>query len=226
MRTRATILISIALAMSVAAPVAAGGSQTFHFSEKGQGADAYWTTYPIDGIAVTNVVYRDTFVGASSSIVKADGTTFSNGGLFVDSFTYKFDRRGNFVPISETFGFVDGASVIVDSKLANASVAGSGPADYCAYDANWNATCSSTTFSFSGTWTGQGPLYRTHGTGSFGVSGTYQVTYHGTGSWRAATAAASLTIGSGTVSVGQNQFADLFASRNGENDVIICHNGC
>ena len=123
MRLKILALVALAALLLTAMPVSAAGN-AFHFSATGKGAEAGWTTFPADGIPVTNVVYTDTFLFTAEQAVKADGEVFSDKFLFIDQFSYKFDRSGNFIFVSETFGFAGGSdvSLSVDNKLTSASV--------------------------------------------------------------------------------------------------------
>lgn len=225
MRRRIGIIGSLLLTLAIAAPVAAAAA-SYHFSERGTGAEAFFSTFPADGIPVANTVYRDTFVGASSTIVRSDGATFSGSGLFFDSFTYTFDDLGTWTPVSEAFGFADGASLQVDRKLLAGAIAGAGAAIICDIDPSWNYTCTDGTFSTTASLTGQGPLFRQHGTSSWGIAGGYQSTGHGTGSYRNASATGTLTVNGSAMDLGSNWGGDMFRFTNGWNDVQICHQTC
>jgi len=224
---RALFLASVVVALvGAASPVLAAPGQSFHFALSGRGAEGGWSTYPTDGSVVTNVVYRDTYIGTATQASRTDGTRANGTSLFVDVFSYKFDRRGNFVPVSEVFGFIEGSSLAIDNKLLGATASGSGAADVCQIDADWNYTCVQGTVSVSASWTGQGPLTRSHGSSSFGVSGEFQSTFHGTFLSRAATATATVQVNESSVDIGPNWGADMFSFSNGENDVFICRSGC
>ncbi len=224
---RALFLAAVVVALvGAAAPVLAAPGQTIHFALSGRGAEGGWSTYPPDGSIVANVVYRDTFIGTATQAWKSNGTQANGTSLSVDVFSYKFDRRGNFVPVSEVFGFIEGSSLAIDNKLTAATASGRGAADVCQIDAAWNYTCTQGTVSVGASWSGQGALTRAHGTSSFGVSGEFQSTFHGTFLMRGATATATVAVNGSSVNIGPNQGADMFSFNQGENDVYICRSGC
>lgn len=214
---RRTILALVALValLLAAMPVAAAGN-AFHFSATGKGAEAGWSTLPAYGIPVTNVVYTDTFVFASEDAFTSDGEVFSDKFVFIDQFSYKFDRRGNFIFVSDTFGFAGGSDVnlAVDSKLLSASVTASVALQTCTERQCTDAGIGLLVAS----WTGQGDIIRQSGT--FHVtSKTFTQSGQFRGSFRNATATGSLD-GAG---FGSLFFADIFSSTS--RDVFVCH-GC
>lgn len=215
MRQRILGLVALAALLLTAMPVAAAGN-AFHFSATGKGAEAGWTTFPVDGIPITNVVYTDTFVFASEDAIMADGEEFSDKFAFIDQISYKIDRRGNFVLVSETFGFAGGSDVnlTVDSKLLSASLTASVALQTCT-----ERQCTDDGIgSLVASWAGQGDVIRQSGT--FHVtSKTFTQSGQFRGSFRNATATGSLD-GS---SFGTQFFADIFSSTS--RDVFVCH-GC
>jgi hypothetical protein len=224
MRRQILALVALAALLLPAMPVAAAGN-TFHFSATGKGAEAGWTTFPADGIPVTNVVYTDTFLFTADQAVKADGEAFSDKFLFIDQFRYKFDRSGNFIFVSQTFGFAGGDDVnlSVNSKLTSASVTASVALQTCTVDRRGNFTCADpVNGSVDASWTGQGDIIRINGVFHVGSKGFTQNS-HFRGSFRNATASGSLN---GAAIGGSQFFADIFSTTS--RDVFICHgpSGC
>lgn len=224
MRRRILALVALAALLLPAMPVAAAGN-TFHFSATGKGAEAGWTTLPADGIAVTNVVYTDTFLFTAEQAVKADGTVFSDKFLVIDQFSYKIDRRGNFIFVSQTFGFAGGSDVnlSVDRGLTSASVTASVALQTCTVDRRGNPTCVDAGIgSVAASWTGQGDIIKQSGNFHV-VSKGFTQNSHFRGSFRNATASGSLN---GADIGGSQFFADIFSSTS--RDVFICHGpgGC
>jgi hypothetical protein len=217
MRRRILALAALAALLLSAIPAAAATSgNAFHFSATGKGAEAGWSTFPADGIPVVNVVYTDTFVFASEDAITQDGEVFSDKFAFIDQISFKIDRRGNFVFVSETFGFAGGSDVnlAVDSKLNSASLTASVALQTCTERSCTDAGIGSLVAS----WTGQGDIIRQSGT--FHVtSKTFTESGQFRGSFRNATATGSLN-GAG---FGSQFFADIFSSTS--RDVFICH-GC
>jgi hypothetical protein len=50
-------------------------------------------------------VYSDVFVYAADQASKADGTRYEEDFAFVDVYSYKIDRRGNYVNVGSSYGF-------------------------------------------------------------------------------------------------------------------------
>ena len=123
MRHKILVMVALAALLVPTLPVAAatgpGDGGSYRFSATGKGAEAVWSTQPPDGQLVTNVVYADTYVFTAEQAVKQDGTVYTDKFLFVDQVSYKVDQRGNWILVSETFGFAGGAdvSLSVDRQL-------------------------------------------------------------------------------------------------------------
>ena len=213
----ATLLVPVA---SVAADTTGGGGTSFHFSETGKGADAGWTTSPIGGPPAVDVVYTDTFLSTAERAIKADGTVFSDKFVYFDQTSYKFDRSGNWIFVSETFGFAGGSDVVlsVNAKLTSASVTASVALQTCTVDRRGNVTCADAgNGAVSASWVGQGDAIK--------VSGSYHVvskgfTYNSKSrqTFRNATAAGSLN---GAGIGGQQFFGEIFSATS--RDIFICH---
>ena len=100
-------IVSLTLALTPGSAAASG--QTFHFNFAGKGAEAGLTTCPFQ--PEVNVVCTDTFVFVAEQVIKEDGTQFSSTTILLDQFSYKFDRKGNFIFVSERFGPGSGEGV-------------------------------------------------------------------------------------------------------------------
>jgi hypothetical protein len=225
MRHKILALVALAALLVPVLPVAAatgpGGGGSYHFSATGKGAEAVWSTAPFDGQLLTNVVYMDTYVFTAEQAVKQDGTVYSDKFLFVDQVSYKLDRRGNWILISETFGYAGAAdvSLSVDRQLASASASASVALQTCTADSHGSYSCVDGGIgSVAVSWVGQGDLIRQSGTFHYGSTG---FTENGQfrGSFRNASADGSLNGGN----LGVPLFADIFNSSS--RDIFICH-GC
>jgi hypothetical protein len=208
-----TILLAafLAAAMLAASPAFAG--QTFKFSQKGKGADGLWTTCyepPAAGVSCT-----DTYVTASEYFVKADGSTFGGAGIFVDQYTYHFDRRGNFIFDSETYGYGD-ATFAADSKLLSATVGATIPITICTATRRSYTCDDGGTADVNASWTGTGELYKYSGNFHF-KSDEFSDTYHFRGSSREAIGSASID----GADAGDRVYGYIFSST--ERDTTICH---
>jgi len=204
------VLLLVGIFFASAATTVAAGATT-HFSSKGLGAEAGWTAVSGSGV---NAVYTDTFIFTSRDTFTFEGETFSEPSIFVDQFSYKFDRRGNFVFLSDRIGFASGADVdlSIDSKLRWATVSAVVPFDLCD-----ERSCSPDGISsVVGSWTGTGAIIRVND--NFKVSSQgFTETGHFRGSFRDASASASID-GAG---VGDQFFGDIFNST--FRDVFVCH---
>ena len=209
-------IVSLALALTSGGSAAASGAQTFNFSFAGKGAEAFLTTCPFQPEA--NVVCTDTFVFVSEQVFKEDGTKFSSTTLFLGQFSYMFDRKGNFIFVSDLLGFAD-ATLSIDQRLTSASVSATVPLTLCTVDRKGNFTCAGAgTASVSGSWTGTGDLVRVH-RNFHDVSNGINFNEHFRGSFR--NASVSLQVDGSEV--GTLFFADMFDVTDGS--VFVCH-GC
>ena len=225
MRHKILALVALAALLVPVLPVAAatgpGDGGSYHFSATGKGAEAVWSTAPFDGTLETNVVYMDTYVFAAEQAVKQDGTVYADKFLLVDQVSYKLDRRGNWILISETFGTAGGGdvSLSVDRQLASASASASVALVTCTAGSHGSYSCVDAGIgSVAVSWVGQGDLIRQSGTFHYGSKG---FTENGSfrGSFRNASANGSLNGGN----LGVPLFADIMSSSS--RDIFICH-GC
>lgn len=211
----AFIVMSLALALTPGS--AAAGAQVFRFSFKGKGAEAGMTTCPFQPQA--NVVCTDTFIFVSEQVFKEDGTEYPSTTVFLDQYSYKFDRKGNFIPVSERYGIAE-AALLVDQKLTSASVSATIPLSVCTVDSRGNYACTyDETVSVSGSWTGTGDLVRVNDN-YHAVSKGFTLNGHYRGIFRDAAAVIQVD-GNST---GTQFFADIFDVSNGS--TYVCHGAC
>lgn len=204
-----------ALGLGSEPSLAAG--QTFHFSFAGKGADAGWTTCPFEPAA--NVVCTDTFISVAEQVFKEDGTRFPSTTLFLYQYSYKFDRKGNFIFLSDSFGFGD-ATLSINKQLTSASASATVPLTTCTVDRRGNYTCKDNgTATVSASWTGQGDLVRSNGNYHV-VSKGFTYNSHFKGAFRYATASGQVN----DSDFGTSFYASIFDSK--WSDVFVCHGGC
>lgn len=162
----------------------AAAPSKFSFSSSGVSADAAFTNAPVDGPPVVGKVYTDVFVAAADSATTVDGTTFSDDFAFVDVFSYKIDRRGQFVQVSSSFGYAgnDDVTFVGDAKrLSSASLT----ADVAMSSCNERGCTDAGTSQVSVTWSGNGATttyrgtVRTNEPGQFTSSGKFSGTSRG-----------------------------------------------
>jgi hypothetical protein len=212
--------VLLTLVVAAASPAQAAGN-AFHFSVKGPGAEAFWSTFPTEGAPEPGVVYTDTFLQTAAQAVREDGTRFEDKFLFIDQFSYKFDRRGNFIFVSETFGFASGDDVnlTVDArKLTAASVTANVALTTCTEEHGEFVCVDAGTATVHAAWTGTGELVRVSET--FRASSkTFTEVFRFRGTFRDATA----TGGMNGTDFGTSQFADIFNASSA--DLFVCH-GC
>ena len=218
MNRRVVIALVAALMVGgvIATPASAARSSKFSFSVSGPSADAFWTTFPVDGEPEAGVVYTDTSVSAADNAVVEGGQAYNDKFALVDIFNYKFDHKGNFVFVSETFGVAGGddVSFTVGSRLSSASLDATIPVDTCT-----DKSCAPAgTIDVSADWTATGGTVRINGTTKVTGPGFTEITKQ-KGSVRDARATGSID-GSG---LGTSVFADIgdFSFK----DTFICH-GC
>ncbi|HYU50947.1 MAG TPA: hypothetical protein VEO91_13580 [Candidatus Limnocylindria bacterium] len=207
---------SLLMAGVLATPASAAPAGQFRFSTSGPGVDGFWSTFPADGNYVANVVYTDTFVSAAEQAIEEDGTTFTDKFAFVDIFSYKIDRRGNFVFVSDTFGFAagDDVSLSVARDLSSASLKATVALSTCT-----ERTCSDAgTGQLAGKWVATGPAVRVNGTTTITSPG-FTETVRQKGTFRDASAVGSLD----GAAFGASLYADI--NNTSFSDHFICH-GC
>jgi hypothetical protein len=162
-RSLVVVVLGALLALVVAASPAQAAGNTFHFSAKGPGAEAFWSTFPVSGEPEPGVVYTDTFLFTAQQAVREGGTRFEDKFLFIDQFTYKFDRRGNFILVSETFGSASGDAVAltVDAqRLTSASVSADVALTTCTEEHGEFVCVDAGTATLRASWTSTGELVR------------------------------------------------------------------
>jgi hypothetical protein len=164
-----------------ASPAAAAAPSKFTFSTSGLSADAVFTNAPADNSLVAGRVYTDVFVYAADQASKADGTRYEEDFAFVDVYSYKIDRRGNYVNVGSSYGFAgnDDVAFSGDSrKLASATLTARVPMQNCDERSCTAAGTSEVTV----TWTGTGATstykgsYRTSDPGQFTSTGRFSGT--------------------------------------------------
>lgn len=170
----ATVLMS-------AAPAAAAAPAKFTFSTSGVSAEAAFTNAPADNNLVAGKVYTDVFVYAADQATTADGTTYDEDFAFVDVYSYKVDRRGNFSTVSSSYGFAGGDQVTFSGdarRLSTATLAARVEMQTCTERACTAAGTSDINVSWSGTGatTTYKGAYRTNDPGQFTASGRFSGT--------------------------------------------------
>jgi hypothetical protein len=221
MRRLFVVVLGVLLVLVVAASPAQAAGNTFHFSVKGPGAEAFWSTFPVSGTPEPGVVYTDTYLTTAQQAVREDGTRFQDNFLFIDRFSYKFDRRGNFIFVSDTFGFASGDAVALSvdaSKLTSASVSADVALTTCTEEHGEFVCVDAGTATVRASWTGTGELVRVSETFRAG-SKTFTEVFRFRGTLRDATA----TGGMNGTDFGTSLFADVFNASSA--DLFVCH-GC
>lgn len=191
-RILSTIAAAAALAAVTAAPAAAAAPTKFTFSGSGLSADAVFSNLPA-GTPVVGRVYTDVLVYGADETTTADGTTYTDDFAYVDVFSYKFDRNGNTVPVSSSFGEAAGdqATFTADPKrLATASLTAQVNMQSCT-----DRGCRSTgTAAVSVTWTGNGATSTYKSSNRTSDPGEFLSTGRFSGSSRQASATGSVPV--------------------------------
>jgi hypothetical protein len=215
------VVLGVLLALVVAASPAQAAGNAFHFSVKGPGAEAFWSTFPESGTPEPGVVYTDTFLQTAAQAVREDGTRFDDKFLFIDQFSYKFDRRGNFIFVSETFGFAGGNDVnlsVNTPSLTSASVTANVALTTCTEEHGEFVCVDAGTATVHAAWTGTGELVRVSETFRAN-SKSFTEVFRFRGTFRDASA----TGGMDGTDFGTSLFADIFNASSA--DLFVCH-GC
>ena len=215
---RFSITIGTVLTVALSATGASAAGNTFHFKASGPGAEAFWSTCSTFQPG-PNTVCTDTFLFTADQAVREDGTRFQDTFLFVDQFTYKFDRRGNFIFISETFGFASGqdVSLSVDRDLSTANVNATVALETCTEERGGFICTSAGTGEVSASWTGVGEVFKVSSRSTFKTK-TFMERFTFKGSFQDAIATGELD----GVDFGDLLFADIFNATS--SDLFVCHN--
>lgn len=220
----AGLLVSTAPAMADTGP----GGPSYHSRMWGLGADATWSTFPADGVAVPDVVYTDTLVTLTEFGGRVDGTALNDQAILMfDQWSYKFDRHGDYIPLPGITGGATGSDLdmSVDKRLASASATATIQyTNVCWYRvrsgaASWyeQYACGYGVASVSATWAGQGDVVK-QSENTTDVTKVYTRTTRGTFTYRDATASASW---GGAPIVGHQVEAKILDST--LRDIFICH---
>jgi hypothetical protein len=219
---RILVLMAFATLVVPVASVSAGGGPAYRFSAIGEGASAYWTTEPADGAPQPNVAYTTTTLSTSEGVVREDGVLSKEGHLAFIQEVHSYDLAGNYVLISDTFGFADAGnlSLKVSGGLKWASATATVTLSTCTVDGLGNSTCMDTgTAVVVASWTGWGDTVQSPYKVHVHLNG-YNETSRGRSSLRQANVSAWLNgadLGLGSQSV----FADL--SNGASRTIVICH---
>lgn len=231
LRRTALALAAVAALLSSAAPAMADigpGGPSYRLHAWGLGADVIWSTFPADGVAVPGVVYTDTSITVSEQGSRVDGTAVDPPWLLLfQQDMYKFDRHGDYIPLSDIYGSAAGSDLdlSVDSKLTSASATATIQyTNACWYRVRDGAAsryeqyaCGYGVGSVSASWAGHGDLVKqTENTTD--VTKVYTRTTRGTYTYRDATASGSWN---GVGIAGQQVEAKIIDSAS--RDVFICH---
>lgn len=231
MRRRIFALVVLAMLVVSVAPVAADtgvpGGPSYHLRTWGLGADATWSTFPADGVAVPGFVYTDTWVTVTEQGGRDDGMVFHDTVLWFDQLSYKFDRRGSYIPLPGIRAGASGSAVdmSVDKRLTSASVTATIQLTNICWDrlgsgaATWyeEYACGYGVGSVSASWIGQGNLVK-QSENTTDVTKVYTRTTKGTFTYRDATVSGSWN---GVGIVGHQVEAKILDST--LRDTFTCH---
>lgn len=216
---RKTVLMTLALVvlaffMGINPPRANAGNSTWQYSSSGSGAEAYFTTcydWPGPGTVCT-----DTGVYVGEFVYKEDGTKYPSTTMSFYQTQYKYDRRGNWIWISDTWGYGD-ASLLIDSKLTYATASGTLQLTTCTPSRRGEVNCTDAGMKeISASWSGIGDLVHSK-SNSHTISQGYKYSSHYSGTYRDASAQVS------GMQPGVQYWASIYNSR--WMDVYISHGG-
>jgi len=196
MRRLIVILAASLVALAAAAPASA--AESYHFRSSGTSAAASFSNVPWDSETIPAGTYFYTDVWASKSITNDNGTVYDDNALCVFHETFTIDGNGEWTSDASFGECVSGADLAISKRLTTAGMAASIPVASCV---DWDKDTGDClepielgTVEIDLDLVGVGPIQRFHGTGSGGTTGSYQSTYHGTGSFRDATAGGTLEL--------------------------------
>lgn len=149
----------------------------------------------------------------ATQATRADGTSYKGSFVYLDVFSYSFDRRGAFQYGSDTFGVADGSAVslVEDKQLSAATLKAAVAVQRCTATACTDAGTQAVDVS----WTGVGDT--THNVGNFSSrSKSFSFSSHQNGYSRNATASSA--------QFGSAQWASLNSGR--YSDRSTCSGSC
>lgn len=210
----ALALTVLAFAVVISPPPARAATTTWHYSSRGKGAEAYFTTcydWPGPGTVCT-----DTGVYVSEFVYKEDGTKYPSTTMSFYQTRYKYDQRGNWIWISDTWGYGD-ASLSIDNKLTYATASGNLQLMTCTQARRGEVNCTDAGMKeISASWSGIGDLVRSK-SNSHTISKGYNYSSHYSGTYRDASAQVS------GMDPGVQYWASIYNNR--WMDVYISHGG-
>lgn len=211
-----SVLAAVAATTALAAsPAVASEPQKFSYSTSGLSADAAFSNAPSNGNLTVGQVYTDVFVFAADQASKSDGTTYQDDFAFVDAYSYKIDRRGNYVQVSSLLGWASGDDVELtgDSRLSSATLKARLTMDKCT-----SRGCTSAgTDDVAVSWTGNGATSTYRGSYRTSEPGQFTSTSRFSGTARQATANGSVPVlGSATATWASLSYGTY-------TDRTICH---
>jgi hypothetical protein len=190
MRRLLVVLAVIAGFLVAAVPAMAA---TYHTRESGTGMSAYFSDVQFDGEG--NLVpgtYREAWVYAATRLATGDDP-WEDRYACAESWTFTIDDQGNWIEEEWVGGCGPYELLTVTRQLTEARVVATIPVEDCLAWSRRTGECREWgligTFEVDLAATGAGPLSHWHDTSSGGSAGSYQYTYHGTGTERAAAVA-------------------------------------
>ena len=182
------MLTLLVIAFGVSPRTALAADNTWHYGSSGKGAEAYFTTcYDWPG---PNKVCTDTGVWVGEFVYKEDGTKYPSTTISFYQTQYKYDRKGNWIWISDTWGYGE-ATFTIDNKLTSATASGDMLLTTCTPGRRGEVNCTEGgTITLSASWTGAGDLVRSN-SNSRTISKGYKYNSHYSGTYRDASAQVS-----------------------------------
>ena len=177
MRRLMPLLLAAALGM-VIPPAVVGAATVVHARSSGLGAMAFLSSD--DGTTTVT-----TTMAMATNVIGGDGQPLPGGTLFIGNDRYD-DATGAF--LGGSFGMTSGLPFALGPHLTGVTVDASFTWTTC--DAS--GTCADEPVNVHATWTGEGPIFRSHNTGVGGTSGQFQSLFHVRTNFRFASAAASV----------------------------------
>lgn len=224
MRRLASVLVGCALAAVVAGPASA--AEAYQARATGTSAYAVFSNIDPETFDWENPApgtYFQTYVDAGASIY-SDGETYGPG-LCVWYYEFVIDADGQFAGESSADACGDATAFTVDRRLDGASLQASLPVVECVAWSDEDGCLELIelgTLDVDLSWTGTGPIFRSHGASSGGVAGQYQYASHGTAAERSATPSGVIALdGTSLIDGATAVYGGLWTSRDGWVDIYV-----
>ncbi len=158
----AVVALVFAGILAIQPQTAKAAATVYHFRFVGMGAEAGFSTCDWSSVPAAGTVCTDTYINVAEYVYSENGTQFPSSFMNLYQVTYKFDRNGNWIYVSDSWGWGE-ATLTIDRKLSKASASATIQLSTCTVDRRGRYSCTESTLPVSASWTGKGDIVRSSG---------------------------------------------------------------